>query len=184
MQVLRGPGLVMSVVLILSGTGRAQAAVVDSTRAGFLVRSEAVVHAAPDSVYRALTGRIGAWWDPEHTFSGEARNLSLDATPGGCFCESLPEGGGVRHLTVVFASPGRRLRLAGALGPLQGAGVAGSLTWSLSPAPDGTKVVLDYSVGGYLTGGLAALAPAVDAVLSGQLARLKQFAETGRPTAD
>jgi hypothetical protein len=172
-------GSLAPVALALFGIGWAHAAVVDSTQVGFLVRSEATVHAAPDSVYRALTGRIGAWWDSEHTFSGDSRNLSLDATPGGCFCESLPGGGGVRHLTVVFASPSRSLRLAGALGPLQGAGVAGSLTWSLSPAPDGTKVGVEYSVGGYLQGGLPSLAPAVDAVMGGQLLRLKRFVETG-----
>ncbi len=169
------------VSICLLGAGSAHAAVVDSTQAGFLVRSEAVVHAAPDSVYRALTARIGAWWDPEHTFSGDSRNLSLDATPGGCFCETLPEGGGVRHLTAVSAAPGRLLRLTGALGPLQGAGVAGSLTWSLARVADGTKVRLDYSVGGHFLGGLAARAPAVDEVLGGQLSRLKRFIETGRP---
>jgi uncharacterized protein YndB with AHSA1/START domain len=184
MRVFRRFGLIMPVVLALLGPGRGGAAVVDSSRAGFLVRNEAVVHAPPDSVYRTLTGRIGAWWDPEHTFSGDARNLSLDATAGGCFCETLPDGGGVRHLTVVFASPGRRLRLVGALGPLQGAGVAGSLTWSLTQAPDGTKVELDYSVGGNFPGGLAALAPLVDAVLGGQLSRLRHFVETGRPAAE
>lgn len=173
--------LIVPMVLALLGTGGARAAVVDSTQAGFLVRCEVAVHAAPDSVYRALTGRVGAWWDSEHTFSGSSRNLSIDATPGGCFCESLPEGGGVRHLTVVFAAPGRRLRLAGALGPLQGAGVAGSLTWSLSPAAEGTDVRLEYAVGGYYPGGLPGMAPVVDAVLGQQLSRLKRFVETGRP---
>jgi len=181
MRVVRGLGLVGFLLLVLLGAAPAHAAVVDSTQAGFLVRSEAVVHAAPDSVYRALVGRIGAWWDAEHTFSGDSRNLSLDATPGGCFCETLPQGGGVRHLTVVFASPGRLLRLSGALGPLQGAGVAGSLTWSLAPDRDGTKVSLDYGVGGHLPGGLGALAPAVDRVLGGQLSRLRRFVETGVP---
>jgi len=181
MRVFRRLGLIVPAVLVLLGTGRVRAAVVDSTQAGFLVRSEAVFPAPPDSVYRALTGRIGAWWDSEHTFSGDSRNLSLDATPGGCFCERLPEGGGVRHLTVVFASPGRLLRLAGALGPLQGAGVAGSLTWSLSPDPGGTRVRLDYSAGGYFPGGLPGMAPAVDVVLGEQFSRLKRFVETGRP---
>jgi uncharacterized protein YndB with AHSA1/START domain len=181
MRVFRRLELIVPVVLVLLGTGRARAAVVDSTQVGFLVRSEAVVHASPDSVYRALTGRIGAWWDSEHTFSGDSRNLSLDATPGGCFCESLSEGGGVRHLTVVLASPGRSLRLAGALGPLQGAGVVGSLTWSLTPVPEGTKVRLDYSVGGYFPGGLVGMALAVDTVLGEQFSRLKRFVETGRP---
>jgi hypothetical protein len=182
MQGLLRLGLVVLMALALLGRGRARAAVVDSTQAGFLVRSEAVVHAAPDSVYRALTGRIGAWWDSEHTFSGDSRNLSLEAVPGGCFCEQLPQGGGVRHLTVVFVAPGRTLRLVGGLGPLQGAGVAGSLTWTLVPAtPDGTQVRLEYSVGGYLRGGLAGLAPAVDAVLGEQLTRLMRFVETGAP---
>ncbi len=92
MRVIRRFGSILPVVLVLIGTGRARAAVVDSAQAGFLVRSEVVVHAAPDSVYRALTARIGAWWDPEHTFSGDSRNLSLDATAGGCFCERLPGG--------------------------------------------------------------------------------------------
>jgi hypothetical protein len=181
MRGIRGLELIGSLALVLSGADSGGATVVDSTQAGFLVHSEAVVSAAPDSVYRALVGRVGAWWDAGHTFSGDSRNLSLDATPGGCFCESLPQGGGVRHLTVVFASPGRVLRLVGALGPLQGAGVAGSLTWNLTPVLEGTKVGLDYSAGGYLTGGLAALAPAVDAVMEGQLSRLKRFVETGRP---
>ena len=181
MKVFRGPGLIASMVLVLLAAGRARAAVVDSTQAGFLVRSEVVVHAAPDSVYRALTGRIGSWWDSEHTFSGDARNLSLDASPGGCFCETLPQGGGVRHLTVVFASPGRLLRLTGALGPLQGFGVAGSMTWTLTPVPEGTRLRLDYGIGGHLPGGLAALAPAVDEVLGAQFSRLKRFVETGRP---
>jgi hypothetical protein len=73
------------------------------------------------------------------------------------------------------------LRLAGALGPLQGAGVVGSLTWSLTPVPEGTKVRLDYSVGGYFPGGLVGMALAVDTVLGEQFSRLKRFVETGRP---
>ena len=175
-----------AVSLSLAGllvAGAAAAAVVDSTSTGFLVRSEAVMKAAPDSVYRALTAGVASWWDPEHTWSGDARNLSLDATPGGCFCERLP-GGGVRHLIVVYAAPGRLLRLTGGLGPLQGAGVAGSLTFALSAAGAGTKVQMSYSVGGYFQGGLASLAPMVDAVLAGQLARLERYVETGRPAAE
>jgi hypothetical protein len=155
--------------------------VVDSSTAGFQVQSEAVVRAAPAAVYRALVDRIGDWWDPEHTFSGNARNLSLKAEPGGCFCERLPGGGRVRHLVVVYASPGKELRLAGALGPLQTEGVAGSMVWKLSVAEAGTKAELSYSVGGYFPGGLARMAPPVDAVLAAQLTRLKTYVETGSP---
>ncbi len=134
-------------------------------------------------VYSGLTQSVGDWWDPAHTFSHEAHNLTMDAKPGGCFCERLPDGGGVQHMTVVYASPGKLLRLSGAMGPLQEAGLAGTLTWTLSPSADGTTVEMTYSVGGFRAGGLRDLAPAVDGVLRGQLARLKAFVETGRPTS-
>ena len=174
----------LSAVALLVGllsASHSRAEVVDSSAAGLQVRNEAVVRAAPAAVYRALVDRIGDWWDPEHTFSGNARNLSLKAEPGGCFCERLPGGGGARHLVVVYASPGKELRLAGALGPLQTGGVAGSMVWKLSQAEAGTKVELSYSVGGYFPGGLARMAPPVDAVLGSQLARLKRYVETGSP---
>ena len=47
-----------------------------------------------------------------------AANLSLDAAPGGCFCERLPNGGGVEHMRVTYVEPGKRIVLTGSLGPL------------------------------------------------------------------
>ncbi|MGH9141645.1 MAG: ATPase, partial [Vicinamibacterales bacterium] len=91
----------------------ARAEVVESSPLGFGVRNDAVINAAPGVVYAALTEAIGRWWDPAHTFSHDARNLSLDAKPGGCLCERLPGGGGVEHLRVIYASPGKLLRLTG-----------------------------------------------------------------------
>ncbi len=77
---------------------------------------EVIELAAPvDRAYASFL-KIGSWWDKEHTFSGDAANLSLDARPGGCFCETLPNGGGVLHLTVVFIAPNQRVTLSGALG--------------------------------------------------------------------
>lgn len=98
-----------SALVLLTGVlpaVRARAAVVEASSGGFLVSSEAMVGASPDDVYAALVEGIGSWWDPEHTFSGDSKNLSLDAKPGGCFCETLPGGGGVRHLEVVYAVGG------------------------------------------------------------------------------
>jgi hypothetical protein len=175
---MRSLGLV---ALLLLATG-AQAEVVDVAATGFLVKDVAVVGAPPDRVYAALTGHVAEWWDSAHTVSGDARNLSLDAKPGGCFCETLPGGGGVRHMTVVFVEPGRTLRLVGALGPLQAAGLSGSMTWGLQAAGDSTRVDLAYSVGGYFHGDFATLAPLVDTVLNGQLQRLKQYAQRVSPT--
>jgi hypothetical protein len=84
-------------------------------------------------------------------------------------------------MTVVYASPGKALRMTGALGPLQGSGLAGSMTWDLAKSEAGTKLVVTYVVGGYMAGGFEKIAPAVDAMVGGQAARLRNFLETGNP---
>jgi uncharacterized protein YndB with AHSA1/START domain len=161
----------------------ASAEVADSAENGFMVKNEAVIAASPDKVYATLL-HIGNWWDPEHTYSGDSRNMSIDARPGGCFCERLPHGGGVQHMTIVYLSPGKVLRMSGALGPLQRLGVAGSLDWKMNATDGGTRLELSYTVGGYRSGGLRELAAPVDSVLRGQLLRLKSFVETGHATAN
>jgi uncharacterized protein YndB with AHSA1/START domain len=166
-------------VAILAGPLRSE--VIESTAIGFVVRNTAVINAPPASVYAALTDGVGGWWDPAHTFSHDARNLSVDAKPGGCFCERLPDGGGVQHMSVLYASPGKLLRLTGAIGPLQEAALTGTMTWNLLPAGAGTTVELTYTVGGFRAGGFRDIPAVVDAVLRGQLARLKAFVETGHP---
>ena len=155
--------------------------VIESTAAGFLVRNTATISAPPATVYTALTDQVGGWWDPVHTFSHDSHNLSFDAKPGGCFCERFPDGGGVQHMSVIFASPGKLLRLSGAIGPLQEAALTGTMTWALSQAGGGTTVEMTYTVGGFRAGGFRDMPTIVDGVLRGQLARLKAFVETGRP---
>jgi uncharacterized protein YndB with AHSA1/START domain len=155
--------------------------VIESTAIGFSVRNAAAINAPPAVVYATLTDKIGGWWDPAHTFSHDAHNLSLDSKSGGCLCERLPDGGGVQHMTVVYASPGKLLRLTGAIGPLQEAALAATMTWNLSRAGDATEVELTYTVGGFRVGGFRDLPAVVDGVLRGQLTRLKAFVETGRP---
>jgi uncharacterized protein YndB with AHSA1/START domain len=174
------PGRLVLLVLLAAHGAGVEAEVVDATAGGFLVRNEAVVAAAPEEVYRRLTSDAGHWWNPSHTWSGSAANLDLDAQAGGCFCERWA-GGSVQHAEVVFALPGKTLRLRGALGPLQELGVTGSLSWSLEAAGEGTRVVQSYDVGGHREGGLADFAAPVSAMLADQLARLKRYVETGRP---
>ena len=149
---------------------------------GFLVKFDVNVNAPVAKVYDALVGQVGSWWNPEHTYSHDAKNLSIDPRPGGCFCEKLPNGGGVEHLRVVYVAPPEVLRLSGGLGPLQASGVAGSMTWKLTGDGDHTRIQLSYSVGGFIDGGFEKMAPLVENVLRQQLDRLKQFAETGKPT--
>ena len=173
--------LVTLAILFAILTAPLRGDVIESTAAGFLVRNTAAINAPPATVYTALTEGVGGWWDPVHTFSRDARNLSVDAKAGGCFCERLPDGGGVEHMRVVYASPGKLLRLAGAIGPLQEAALAGTMTWNLLQAGRGTTVELSYTVGGFRAGGFRDMPTVVDGVLRGQLARLKAFVETGRP---
>ena len=65
---------------------------------GFLVKLEANINASSAKVYDAMVGQVGSWWNPEHTYSHDAKNLSIDPRPEGCFCEKLPNGGGIEHL--------------------------------------------------------------------------------------
>jgi uncharacterized protein YndB with AHSA1/START domain len=160
----------------------AAAEVVEITPSGFLVRHDVNVNAAPEASWKALVD-VGNWWNSDHSFSGNAANLSIDPRPGGCFCEKLANGGGVSHMTVVFVSPNTVLRMTGGLGPLQGSGLAGSMTWRITPAPPASRIEVFYSVGGYMQGGFDKIAPAVSAVLGEQVNRLKNFIETGKPVA-
>jgi hypothetical protein len=166
-------------VLILSAAPAA-GEVVDSAPGGFTLKIVLEVEAPAAKAYSSLID-AGAWWDPVHTFSGHASNLTLEATAGGCFCEKLPSGGSVQHLTVVYADPGRLLRLNGGLGPMQDMAVAGSLSFAIAESAGKSTVTLTYKVGGYLPGGFDAMAKAVDGVLTGAMQRLKRYIETGRP---
>lgn len=158
--------------------GLASAEVVAPSDVGFEIRHVVQVKAPPAKV-RAAALDIGRWWSSEHTFSGKAANLSIDAT--GCFCERLPDGV-VRHMMVVYSAPDA-LRMFGGLGPLQTEGASGhlSLEFGKGADPGQTKLTLSYVVGGYARGGLAKTwSGPMDMVLGEQVARLQKLAETGK----
>jgi uncharacterized protein YndB with AHSA1/START domain len=134
---------------------------------------------APAEAYAAF-GRIGSWWDPAHTYSGSAANLSLEPQLGGCFCERLPNGGGVQHMRVTYIEPGKRLLLTGSLGPLLFLSTTGVMDVKFEPSGKETRVTIDYRAAGFFNGGADKIAPAVDEVLGGQASRLKAYLETKR----
>ncbi|MCA3254872.1 MAG: SRPBCC family protein [Alphaproteobacteria bacterium] len=159
--------------LALLAAAPASADIVTVASAGFSLSRVETVSASPDIVYAMLL-RPSLWWSGGHTWSGDARNLTLEGKAGGCYCETLPGGGSVQHGVIVYAQPGRTLRLHAALGPLQGEGVNGALTWVLKPAPGGgTEIRQTYVVGGYIGGGAEGYAKPVDGVMTEQLTRLK-----------
>jgi diguanylate cyclase (GGDEF)-like protein len=162
--------LALPALALLTGAGSAVADVVSTGPAGFVVRTAAVTDRNLMAAWRRLV-RVQDWWSTEHTYSGDAANLSLDLAPGGCWCEKLPGGGFVRHMEVVYAAPRTALRLVGGLGPLQGMGASGALTFTLkATGPRQTAITAEYAVTGSVTG-VADLAAAVDGVLTEQLRR-------------
>lgn len=164
-------------VVVLSVGSSIHAEVTTVSDQGFTSEHELNIAADPDRVYAALTAEIHLWWDAAHSYSGKAENFYLEARAQGCFCEKLPSGGSVRHMQVVFARPGKLLRLSGGLGPLQAMGVAGSMSFVLIAQGEGTRLMYRYEVGGYTAAGLTALAGPVDQVQLGQLNRLKAYVE-------
>jgi hypothetical protein len=164
--------------LIVTMFGRPAAADVLSVGAnGFEVRETVHVAAGADKAYAALL-QPARWWNSEHTFSGSAANLVLDARAGGCWCENLPDGGSVEHLHVVYVAPGKTLRLRGALGPFQGLGVEGSMTWTVKAGANGTDISVSYILGGYAKDGFDGGSKAADHVLGEQIERLRKFIES------
>ncbi len=151
----------------------AGADVLDKSAAGFTVQHKVVVPVAADVAWARFVD-VAAWWGDDHTFSGSASNLKLDALAAGCFCEMLGGGGSVVHLRVVTAQPGELLRLVGAMGPLQSMAVQGALSVVFKTVDAGTEVTLTYAVGGYLPGGLEAWAPPVDGMFGGQAQQFRQ----------
>ncbi len=164
--------------LLMSTPARAE--VVSADSGGFQIRSVLTIAAPAEKVYAAL-GEIDKWWSPAHTWSGNSANLHLSLQAGGCLCEKLDNGGSVQHMVVVYAAPGKELRLSGGLGPLQREAAVGTLTFSLTAKGAATEVVEVYNVGGYTKGGWTSWAPNVDEVLSQQLGRLKSYVEIGKP---
>lgn len=166
----------LAAALLLLATP-AHAEVKSATDAGFEVSRTLTINATPAQVYRAL-GAPSRWWSKAHTYSGDARNLSMLLRAGGCFCEKIPAGGGtVEHARVVYAQPGKLLRVQGSFGPLQSEGVTGTLTWALKAVPGGTEVTQNYVVGGYIRSGARGFAAPVDQVLGEQLSGLKAYLE-------
>ena len=80
-------------------------------------------------------------------------------------------------MEIVFYQPGKTLRLAGGLGPLQGMGVSGALTFQFELKNGQTEITLTYNVSGRSALALDKIAPVVDSVLAAQLERLATYCD-------
>ena len=176
----------------LIGGAPAAAEGVETTAQGFVTRDAVYVAATPLKTWLALT-KPGDWWQDEHTWSGDAANMTLTPQGGGCFCERIPGAdsadgpqmsGSVLHATVVQAHPLKVLRLRGGLGPLQSEPATGVLTMTLKEVDGGTRVLWEYNVGGPMRYKPTELAPLVDKVLTAQLQGLRAHLGPLDPPSD
>jgi uncharacterized protein YndB with AHSA1/START domain len=160
----------------------ARAGVEQAAGDGFLLTYSVPLSAPPAKAWSALA-QVQHWWSDEHTWSGKAANLSLQATAGGCFCERWADGS-AEHGRVVMALPERLLRLDTVLGPLQEYALKGVLNVWIRNADDGASALdVEYRVSGAAGAGLDQLAPQVDELLGAEIARLARYVDTGRPDA-
>ncbi len=162
--------------------GMASADIVSSSPSHYELSLQMRSSLSPEEMWARLI-QPAEWWSPNHTYSGDAANLSLDPRAGGLWREDWT-GGSVTHGDVLLVIEGEQLRLNAPFGPLQGMGVNVVWTITVGEGPAGGSVVTFDEVA---TGGPASrldeIAPAVDAVKAEALQRLTLY-EAPAPQAD
>jgi len=171
-------GLAFACVLLVASPAAAE--VVSAGANGFEVRHSVNLVIPQQKAFSAFS-EVQNWWSKDHTYSGNAANLSLQLRPGGCFCERLDNGGGIEHLRVTYVQPGERIVLSGSLGPLLYEATSGVMDVKVERIAGGSRITMDYKAAGFAKGGAAELAPIVDKVLGEQMKRLRVYAAGGAP---
>lgn len=162
-----------AIALLLASPAAAE--VVHADGHGFNVTESVQVKLPPPEALAAFT-RVSGWWMADHTYSGNAANLSLDARPGGCLCERFPAGGGIEHMRVTYVEPGKILILTGAMGPLLHEAVNGVMIVHVEPAAGGSSLTIDYRASGFASGGGEKFASAVDRMLGDTINSYRAYA--------
>ena len=157
--------------ILISAGFTAQAEVMAATPDHFTLKLEAQSELSPGEVWTRLI-EPSDWWQSDHTYSGDANNLSLDPQAGGLWREDW-DGRSVWHGTVLQAHPEKSLVLSAPFGPLQGQAVTSIWTITLAELDSGgTQITFDHVTNGTAASGLDGLAPAVDFVKSEALKSL------------
>ncbi|MFT3805626.1 hypothetical protein [Arenimonas sp.] len=158
----------------------ASSAVKSSDASSFVVTQSYEVKTDATTAYAALI-EPRRWWSSQHSWSGDAKNLSLDARAGGCWCERW-NGGEAEHARVIFVVKDKQLRTSGGFGPMQAMALNAVLDVDLTTTANGTRIDVAYTVNGTPASNLDKLAPAVDGVLAEQFGRLQSLLDMGSAT--
>jgi len=158
--------------------GLAGAEVKQASPDGAIFEHRFELSAAPADAWTVLV-HPERYWPNDHTWSGNAGNMSLVPAAGGCFCEQW-EGGSAEHGRIIMAIPGKLLRFRGSLGPFQEMAVTGIMTVTLAATETGTTAVVTYRISGDASHKLDAFASVVDDVIHQQFAGFATLASQPR----
>lgn len=149
----------------------ANAEVIHQSPQGFTITIEKTVNVSAEKAYQQFL-KVDQWWNSEHTWFGDAKNLYIEPKVNGCFCEVDGDKQAL-HMTVSYINPNKEVRMIGGLGPLQMMGIHGGMSWQfIELSPNKTQIKHQYQVVGVIQGGLDKLAPIVDKVQTIQVTGL------------
>ena len=171
----RSPITLAVVLLSMSGLAApVDAEVVSSSDTHFVLRHQAASRLSAAALWERLL-TPSDWWHPDHTYSGDAGNLTLEPTAGGLWREDW-DGGSVAHGQVIAVMRGRMLRMEAPFGPLQGVGAR--VVWTITV--EGRRGRLDRPVRGERVG--AALRGPRSARRGGRRRQVASHRTPGHPT--
>lgn len=156
--------------LLTSFTLPVQAEVIEASDTHYRLSHSATTTISPEALWERLI-HPEQWWNPDHSYSGKAENLSLDPQAGGLWREDW-DGGSVAHGTVVQIIKGNVLRLEAPFGPLQGMGAYVIWSIKIEPSGSGSTITFDEVAMAPPGSSLEAVAPAVDGVKGEAMRRL------------
>lgn len=136
--------------------------VIEATDTHYRLSLSATASSPPAELWNRLV-HPERWWNPLHSYSGQAENLSLDARAGGLWREDW-DGGSVAHGRVLLVREEQLLRMEALFGPLQGIGAYVVWTITITAEGDGSRVTFDEVATAAPGSKLDELAGAVDGV--------------------
>ena len=160
----------MPVIILLLGLQPSYAEVVSASNSHFTLLIKENSTLSVEQVWQKLI-HPKVWWHPDHTYCGDANNLTLEAIAGGHWREDWSDGS-VLHGTVLNIQKHKLLRLNAPFGPLQSMSVSAIWTITMSKTDTGTAIQFEFIATGIDSSQLDKIAPAVNQVKGQAIKRL------------
>lgn len=157
-------------VAVLACTTSAMAEVITAAPSHYTLKHKAPSSMPPSELWDRLT-QPASWWHPDHTYSGDAANLTLRLEVGGLWEENW-NGSSVLHGTVLHVVPGSKLQINAPFGPLKDIGVTVIWTIDIEAKGTGSMVTFTEVANGSNYSKLDELSGAVDYVKAEAIRRL------------